>query len=314
MRMPILKRSSAWIVVAVGLAFSATSILVAAEKPKDKRKAAQAERKRPAAEAMPELSAEAVQKIEAALPERATAKPKKPRKVLVFWRCEGFFHGGGIAGGTKAIELLGKKTGAWTTDVTREYADLSAENLAKYDVLVLNNTTRLKLPDAQKQALLDFVQGGKGLVGIHAATDNFYDWPEGGKLMGGVFAGHPWGGGGTWAFKLDEPDHVLLAAFGGKGFKLKDEIYQFKEAYSRANQRVLVSLDLSDPATGKVKGGRDDNDYAVAWIKNVGKGRLFYCSLGHDANVFQDPAVVRFYLDGLQFAAGDLEADATPKK
>ena len=264
---------------------------------------------------MPELSPANLDKIESALPAKATAKPKKPHKILVFWRCEGFFHGGGIAASTKAIALMGEKTGAYTTDVSADYDAFDAANLAKYDAVVLNNTTKLALPDeAKKQALLDFVRGGKGLIGIHAATDNFYDWPEAAQMIGGTFNRHPWGAGGTWAFKNDEPGHVLNRAFAGKGFKLKDEIYQFKAPYSREQQRVLLSLDLSDAATAAKKGGRADKDYAVAWIKKYGNGRVFYGSLGHDANVFQEPVILRFYLDGIQYALGDLAADATPKK
>jgi len=273
--------------------------------------------KRPSSDTVPDLSAADLEKIEAALPAKAAAVPKQPRRILVFWRCEGFFHGHGIAGGNKAIERMGQKTGAYTVDLSRDYEVFTADNLAKYDAVVLNNTTGLKFSDEQKQLLLDFVTGGKGLVGIHAATDNFYNWPEGASLMGGLFAGHPWGGGGTWAFKLDEPDHSLVRAFGGEGFKLRDEIYQFKDPYTRNDRRVLISLDLSDKDTGDVaatKGGRQDNDYAVAWIKNAGQGRVFYCSLGHAQNVFQDAAVNQFFLDGIQFAIGDLSADATPKK
>ena len=264
---------------------------------------------------MPELSPANLDKIESALPAKATAKPKKPHKILVFWRCEGFFHGGGIAASTKAIALMGEKTGAYTTDVSADYDAFDAANLAKYDAVVLNNTTKLALPDeAKKQALLDFVRGGKGLIGIHAATDNFYDWPEAAQMIGGTFSGHPWGAGGTWAFKIDEPDHVLNRVFAGKGFKLKDEIYQFKAPYSREQQRVLLSLDLSDAATAAKKGGRADKDYAVAWIKKFGRGRVFYGSMGHAGNVFQVPAVLQFYLDGIQYALGDLETDATPRK
>lgn len=264
---------------------------------------------------LPEVSPANLKKIEDALPAKATATPKKPRKLLIFWRCEGFFHGGGIAGGTKAITLMGAKTGAYTADVSADYAAFDAANLAQYDALVLNNTTRLALPDAaKKQALLDFVKGGKGLIGIHAATDNFYDWPEAAAMIGGTFSGHPWGAGGTWAFKIDDPDSPLTRVFGGKGFKLKDEIYQFKAPYSREQQRVLISLDLSDPTTGSKKGGRADQDYAVAWIRKFGSGRVFYCALGHDANVFMDPKILQFYLDGIQYALGDLAADDTPKK
>ena len=262
---------------------------------------------------VPEIAAAELAKIEAAVPAKATAKPKKARKILVFWRCEGFFHGGGIAAGNKAIELMGSKTGAYTVDVSREYDVFETANLAKYDAVVLNNTTGLKLSEPQQQALLTFVRSGKGLIGIHAASDNFYQWPDGAKMVGALFNGHPWGGGGTWAFKVDEPKHTLTKAFGGKGFKLKDEIYEMKEPYSRANCRVLLSLDLTDPETGSKNGKRTDKDYAVAWIRKEGQGRVFYCSLGHDLNVFQEPAVLQFNLDGIQYALGDLAADATPK-
>lgn len=271
---------------------------------------AQAERKSP-----PVLSADALQKIEAALPAEAV-KPAQARRILVFWRCEGFFHGEGIAGANHALKEMGRKTGAYTADFSDDYGVFTPANLAKYDAVVFNNTTQLKLPDSAREALLKFVREGKGVIGIHAATDSFYDWPEGAALLGGLFDGHPWGAGGTWAFKLDEPAHRLNRAWQGKGFKLQDEIYQFKAPYTRADRRVLVSLDLSDPATGGVKQGvkRTDRDFAVAWIKNEGKGRVFYCSLGHAANVFQRADVLQFYLDGIQFALGDLAADATPRQ
>ena len=272
---------------------------------------------------LPEVTPANLAKIDAALP--ATAAPaKKPHKLLVFWRCEGFFHGDGISQGNKCLERLGQKTGAFTTDFSREWEALDAANLAKYDGLVLNSTTGLDPTPERKQALLDFIHGGKAIIGIHAATDNFGKWPEGQKLMGGRFAGHPWHGDGTWAFKLDDPAHPLCRAFGGKGFTLKDEIYQFRDAYTRSDRRVLLAIDLSDattagaigpdPKTGKPRGCRSDGDYAVSWIKNVGQGRLFYCSLGHNGSVFQQPAIVQFYLGGIQWALGDIEADASPKK
>lgn len=266
---------------------------------------------------LPELTADETGKIEAALPASAAAKAAKPRRILLFWRCEGFFHGNGIAAGNKAIELMGAKTGAYTVDVSADYEALEPANLAKYDAVVFNNTTSLTFPDsALRKSLMEFVNGGKGIVGIHAASDNFYNWPEAASMMGGLFCGHPWGAGGTWAVKIDEPEHTLTKAFGGKGFKLQDEIYQFKAPYTREDRRVLLSLDLSDPATAKPaeKGARADKDYAVSWVKTVGKGRVFYCSLGHAGNVFMEPAVLKYYLDGIQYAIGDLPADATPKK
>jgi len=263
----------------------------------------------------PTLAPEILNRIDAAAPSAATVKPKQARRILVFWRCEGFFHGEGIAAANHAIASMGRKTRAYIADFSAEYNVFEPANLAKYDEVVLNNTTQLKLTQGAKRALLDFVRSGKGMVGIHAATDSFYEWPEGAAMLGGLFDGHPWGGDGTWAFKVDDPKHPLDQIWGGKGFKLQDEIYQFKAPYTRADRRVLISLDLSDRATGAVQNGlkRTDGDFAVAWIKRHGEGRVFYCSLGHAENVFQDARVLRFYLDGIQFALGDYEVNANPR-
>ena len=80
--------------------------------------------------------------------------------------------------------------------------------------------------------------------------------------------------------------------------------------YTRENLRVLVSLDMTKEVNQK--GGRPDNDNAVSWLREYGKGRLFYCSLGHNRGVFWTPGILQHYLDGIQYAMGDLKADATP--
>ena len=158
--------------------------------------------------------------------------------------------------------------------------------------------------------LLDFIKSGKGLVGIHAAADNFYKWPEALEMMGNKFTGHPWGAGGTWAIKIDKPDHPLTAPFGGKSFKIRDEIYRTDPPlYSRDNQLVLMSLDMSDGATSGAKGIKPtDADTGITWIKNWGQGRVFYCGLGHNNDVFWNTPVLEHFLLGVQYAAGDLEA------
>jgi len=251
-----------------------------------------------------------LQKIQAALPEKAAAAPAKPRKVLLFSRCEGFKHTHGILAGNKAIALMGEKTGAYTTDESTEMSVFDPATLAQYDAIVFNNSTALKFENpAQRQALMDFVKGGKGVVGIHAATDNFYNWPEAAEMMGALFAGHPWG---ACAVKLDDPGHPLVKAFGGKGFHIREEMYKMREPYSREKLRVLLSMDLGKMSKEDDQRGRPDHDNPIAWIHEVGKGRVFYCSFGHGPHIFFDKAINQFYLDGLQYAIGDLKACAVP--
>lgn len=258
------------------------------------------------------VSEQDVQKMEAAMPAKAVATPKKPRKLLVFNLCKGYKHSS-IPYWDKTLEIMGKKTGAFEVVVSGDMAMFKAENLNKFDAICLNNTTRLKFDEPLRKSLMNFIKGGKGIIGIHAATDNFYDWPEAAEMMGGQFCGHPWGSGGTWSVKIDDSAHPLMAAFKGKGFKINDEIYRTKPPlYSRANQRVLMSLDMSDETTGK-KAGPDDTDIGISWVKSYGKGRLFYCSLGHNNHITWNPAVLQHYLAGIQFALGDFPVDTKPK-
>ena len=105
-----------------------------------------------------------------------------------------------------------------------------AKKLAEFDAILFNSTTHLDFNGpGQKEALMDFVKGGKGIIGLHAATDNFYTWPEAAEMIGGQFIAHPWTAGGVWAIKNYEPNHPLNAAFKGEGFKVRDEIYRQKK-------------------------------------------------------------------------------------
>lgn len=261
---------------------------------------------------------EDITKLEGMIGSKLTAKPAKARRILVFWRCEGFVHQKGLDYGNKALEIAAEKAKAFKVDFSNDYAALKPENLAKYDALVLNNTTGLKTqpPDFGfvENALVNFVRSGKGIAVIHAGADNFNQAVTAQEMVGGHFWGHPWGGGGTWAFKLDDPKHPLNASFNSKNFTFGDEIYeQSSPAYLRAKLRVLVSLDLTDEATGKAGGQkRPDKDFAVSWIRPYGKGRVFYTSFGHDQRAFMDKAVLSHILNGVQYATGDLVVDDTP--
>ena len=116
--------------------------------------------------------------------------------------------------------------------------------------------------------------------------------------------------------KLDDPDHPLNRAFGGKGFDFRDEFFRFHEVYSRDRVHVLLSIDTAktDMRQGRAFGNvdRPDNDYALAWVRSHGKGRVFYSTIGHNPYVFWDKRMLEFYLAAIQFALGDLEASTLP--
>jgi len=124
---------------------------------------------------------EDVQAMVAALPDKAPAKPQRPRRVLVLGRAAGYVHSS-IPLAARTIEEMGKKTGAWSTTITYDAADINEKNLAGYDAIFLASTTGEFLDDpkdaaataARRKALLDFIRGGKGLAGIHAASDSYH--------------------------------------------------------------------------------------------------------------------------------------------
>ncbi len=263
----------------------------------------------------PEWSARLESLVGGALP----AKPSGKR-LLVFCRAEGFRHSQSIAAGNEAIRLAGEKAGAWSVDISEDYASLLPENLGKYDAVVLNNTTNLKT-DRHRHvapALVEFVKSGKGLAVVHSGDDGFSEAPDILYMIGGRFCGHPWHAGGTWRFRVEDADSPLTKTFPKEGFPFSDEIYmQAAPYYSRQAQHILVSLDLSDGRTAEaLEKSRDrrrpDGDYAVAWVRRFGKGRVFYTSFGHDQRAWLDAMTLAHIFGGIQYALGDLGAGDGP--
>ena len=267
--------------------------------------------------------------IAQACPETPFVQPHKPRKLLVFTLTRGWRHAS-IDTGARALRLLGEKTGAFTATVTDDPAVFDRQRLRDFDAIVMLSTTGelFSPPESRearetagddagaaelnrKQALIDFVLHGGGLVGIHAATDCFYGWPEYGRLIGGYFDGHPWHE--QVGIRVEEPEHPLVRFLPPAGLTLVDEIYQFREPYDRARLRVLLSLDPARTDMNKRGMKRRDGDYPVTWVRRFGRGRVFYCSLGHRDEVFADPQVMRHYLAGIQYACGDLPAPDVPR-
>jgi hypothetical protein len=258
------------------------------------------------------------QKLEAALPESAAAKPKKPRKLLVVDLNVAYGGHRSIPHANLVLELMGKRTGAFEAVFSNDLDNLKYENLRQYDALYLNNTVGMLFPDSDVRAgVLRFVREGGGIGGNHGSTHASMDWPEFGEMIGAISGAHREPTERA-TVRIEDPATPLTAGFEGKEFLHEDEFFRFSPAspYSRDNLRVLMSIDVAktDMNQGRGCGGctRPDHDYAVSWIRSYGKGRVFYCTLGHNPTMFLDPRLARFFLAGVQFILGDLEADTTP--
>ena len=269
-----------------------------------------------------------IKKIEEALPANAPGG-KQNRKILIFSKTNGFRHGS-IATGAKALTMLGEKTGAWTAVHSEDDSMFEPDTLKQFDAVVMVNTTgdlfrprkwpsdakekatAMEREERLKKSLVDFVKSGKGLAGTHSATDTYKNWKEYNKMMGGAFAGHPWHK--KVPIRILAATHPVNKAFGGTEFEVTDEIYQFRNDTALSTERkMLLALDNEKiPDIGK--GKREDKFYPISWVANYGEGRTFYCSLGHRNEIYWNPVVLKHYLAGIQYALGDLKADATPTK
>ena len=140
-----------------------------------------------------------------ALPREGQVMPKKKRKLLVFYRCQ--YPHVSIATGTLAFDEMGRASGAYEAVLSDDPAIFTKEGLKSFDAVLLNNTTSWDktLGETGRQALVDYVKEGGGLVGIHAASDACKGFREGAEMIGGVFRCHPWLPKTDWAFKLEQP-------------------------------------------------------------------------------------------------------------
>jgi type 1 glutamine amidotransferase len=206
-----------------------------------------------------------------------------------------------LAGRFDAI-VMNNSSGPW---ITPTEADLGREPFKKH------GADKAAVEQVLRKSLQTFVTNGGGIVSLHFAIAANAHWPEFQELLGGKFTGHPWNE--EIGVTSEEPGHPLLAAFGGKGFRIADEIYEYGPPYDRANLRVLLSLDPVRSNMGVKWINRKDNDFALAWVKPYGKGRVFNTSFGHRTELFWDPRVLAFYLDAVQFACGDLDAPIAPR-
>lgn len=196
---------------------------------------------------------------------------------------------------------------------------VNAETLKKFDC-VLFFTTGNPLNNDEVKDLVEWVKAGGAIAGTHCGSDTLYPnkdrpWNEAyGELIGAYFKTHP-PGFQKIKIKVEDPKHAA-----GKSFKdgdpYEDEMYIFRDApYSREKLHIILSVtpDTVDSLLAKApKAARSDNDYAISWCQEVGKGRSFYTSLGHRKETWKDPRYQEHLIAGLKWTMRQADGDATP--
>ena len=228
----------------------------------------------------------------------AVSQPRLP-KVLYVTQSAGFKHAV-LPLSEEILPQIGTKANAFETTVAHDVSGITADNLKNYGAVVFYTTGELPMSDEQKAALMQFVREGHGFVGIHSATDTFYKWSDYGQMIGGYFNDHPWHQEVT--IRTEDATHPATRHLPAS-FTMNDEIYQFRD-WSRNDVHVLLSLDPASVDLTKPNVKRTDKDFALAWTRTVGKGRMFYTALGHEPAVWQDPRFQQLVVGGISWAMG----------
>ena len=247
------------------------------------------------------------------------AQPNQPRKkrLLAIGASKGFQHDS-ISYALGTLWKLGQETGLWETYIRTDTELITKQPVKKFnrkdlnyfDAVYFYTTGELDLDEQQKKDLLSFVRDdGKGFIGGHSAADTFYKWPEYGEMIGAYFDLHPWHRG---AHQRGGPQTSPSRRTFRRRSALRDEIYQFKD-YSRDKVRVLMSIDTSSVDLKAKMVKRTDGDFAMAWVKNYGKGRVFFNALGHDNEVYDRPDIQKMFIEGVKWAMGMIPT-ATPRR
>src|ERR1700722_2187329 len=190
--------------------------------------------------------------------------------------------------------------------------DVNYKTLNDFDAIFFYGIGELELTDQQKTDLLSFIkEDGRGFIGCHTAITAFYKWPEYGEMIGGYFDDHPWTTFDAPVI-VEDPKFPAMKAFPHE-FTTHDEIYQVKN-FSRDRVRVLARLDENKlDFNNNPRIHRTDKDFAVAWARDYGKGRVFYSTFGHTDESWDDPRMQTMWLEAIKWGMGLTKADATPR-
>jgi len=237
------------------------------------------------------------------------AQAPRPKRVLAWADTITAYQHDSISHAIATMERLGRESGSFETYIRTDSQLITKQpitngarntrNLDYFDAIFYFGTGD-NLSAQQKKDLISFIRDdGKGFVGAHTGDDAFFDWSEFGDMIGGYFDGHPWGQFDA-PIIVEDNRFIAMRHFAPR-FTIHDEIYQHKN-FDRAKVHVLARLDADKLDFTKPNINRKDRDFAVAWIKMYGKGRVFYSTFGHAAGPWDDPNVQKMYLEATRWA------------
>ena len=274
------------------------------------------------------------QKIEALAPSQTRFPSTSAKKILLFSLHTGFEHWV-IPHTEEVFKILGSKSKQFEVTASKDIHQFEKESLSNYDAIVLNNTcskpdhrhlfwdqlraestldSAVVMAKAQEleNNVIEFVKKGGGLLLLHGGITTLNNSQKFSELVGASFDYHP--PQQLIQVKLENPSHPLVAAFPKDGFSHVDEPYFYKNAYSNLNFTPLLYFDnaqiRSQRANQELKSGKT----YVAWIRPEEKGKVMYIASSHNAQSFENPALLQFFLDGLQYVVGDVNCEETPVK
>jgi len=265
-------------------------------------------------------------KIRALAPEETSFEFQKKKKILVFSLHTGFNHWV-IPHTEEMLKIISEKAEVFEVTGSKDIAWFEAENLAQFDAVVLNNTCSKgdhrnlfwdklrETSDTDSATLMakalelegnisSYVKNGGGLLLIHGAITTQNNSAEFSRLVGGSFDYHP--KQQKFQVRLADSSHPLVQAFPAEGFSHVDEPYFYKNAYANLDFTPLLYFNNAE-IEGQRKGQElNEGKTYVSWIRSEEKGRVMYISPSHNAQSFDNPQLLRFYLDSLQYVAGDM--------
>ncbi len=238
--------------------------------------------------------------FERAIPANCVAATDKA--ILVFSKTNGYRHAS-IDAGVEAIRKEGQKRG-WEVVATENGAYFHEICLKSYRAVVFLSPTGDFLTDEQQHAFEKYIQNGGGYAGIHAAADCEYEWDWYGTMLGTRFRSHTF-----LPYPIPEAEivtepgsHPAIDGLPARWSK-KDEWYNFHESVrGKPGFQILLTVDESTYPAFWPKAMH--GDHPIAWSRSMGKGRMFYTAIGHNASTYRDPTAMKHIMGGIAWVAG----------